>query len=96
MRRVFAALLSMAVVLSLSACLKTGSGGVKSESVKSEAISSVDYNPESKDLTLAFERGTYTFDGVPQDVYDGLLASESKGAYFQKNIKGKYKAAKVK
>lgn len=95
MRKVVLALLAAVMVTSMSACLQTGSSAVKGEAVKSEALSKVDYNADSKDLTLVFERGTYKFAGVPQKVYDGLMASESKGTYFQKKIKGKYEATKV-
>jgi len=95
MKKIALALLSIAFIVSVSAC-QTGAGSVEGESVKSEALSKVDYDAASKDLVLVFERGTYKFEGVPQKVYDGLMASKSKGSYFQNKIKGKYEASKIK
>jgi hypothetical protein len=93
MKKVLMGLMSLFVVCSLTACANLGVGG---EKVESEALERVSYNAESQDLMLVFERGTYRFSDVPQDVYDGLMSAESKGAFFQQNIKAKYEAEKVK
>ena len=37
----------------------------------------------------------YTYLNVPQSVYDGLMAAESKGAYYVRNIKGQFETDKV-
>ena len=39
--------------------------------------------PKSKGEMLVYR-------GVPQDVYDGLIAAESPGAFFNRKIKGVY------
>jgi len=42
-------------------------------------------------LTLTWSSGQSTsFRGVPQSVYDELIAAPSAGKYYHTNIKGKY------
>ncbi len=42
--------------------------------LKSSAIVAVDYDPDSRDLLIWFTSGgPYTFHGVPEDVFVGLL-----------------------
>lgn len=60
-------------------------------SVKSRAISFVDYDPERKELYVTFKQGTsYTYFGVPLAVYQSLLSASSVGTYFNDHIKDKY------
>lgn len=61
----------------------------------SHAIQSMDYNAETKVLTLGFKRGAYTYEDVPAEIYEGLKNSDSKGTYFKENIRGKFKTTKV-
>lgn len=59
--------------------------------LNSSAIRFADYDPETQTLRLSFTGGgSYTFEGVPQDVYDALLASPSPGRYYAQSIKGQY------
>jgi len=63
--------------------------------VESSVIDEVGYDEATQALTLKFDSGeTYEYKAVPKAVYDELMAAESKGQYFQKNIKGKYEFQK--
>lgn len=54
-------------------------------------IASAGYDPETRRMEIEFRSGrTYTFEEVPLDVYESLLASDSPGRYFNDNIKGVY------
>lgn len=57
----------------------------------SSAIRAAEYNPASLTLAITFTSGrTYDYYGVPQYVYNGLLAAGSKGEYFNDNIRDQY------
>jgi len=69
---------------------------IKTEHAKSNAIESIEYDDKSKVLILTFKRGTYRYDEVPVEIYEGLTKSESQGTYFKENIRGQFKTSKVK
>jgi hypothetical protein len=49
------------------------------------------WDPETEELQLQFASGkTYSFDGVPASVYQGLLEADSPGRYYHANIKDNY------
>ena len=57
--------------------------------VASHNIYSVGYDSNSKVLEIEFNtHSVYRYYEVPEDVYDELMAAESKGSYFFKKIKG--------
>lgn len=57
----------------------------------SSALSSGTYDTDTQTLNLLFTSGRdYTFENVPEHVWDGLCAARSAGAYFAQNIKGVY------
>lgn len=57
----------------------------------SSALSSGTYDTDSSTLTLVFTSGRdYTFENVPEHVWNGLCAARSAGAYFAEQIKGRY------
>lgn len=63
--------------------------------VASSQIDAVGYDAGQRVLGVKFHRsGRYDYTGVPQDVYDGMLAAESVGKYFGANVKGKFDFAK--
>lgn len=63
---------------------------------KETTLSKVSYDAEKKALTVVFEKGgTYEYAGVPQATYDELQKAESKGTYFNQNVRGKYAAKKI-
>jgi hypothetical protein len=58
-------------------------------SVESSNIESIGYDSNSKILEIEFnDHSVYRYYEVPEDVYDELMASESKGSYFFRKIKG--------
>lgn len=95
----FAALFTLAVVVSCAQNQPAAESGAKSAAKaadsKSQAINQISYDPATKVLILAFERGTYSFAGVPAEVHDELLKSDSRGTYYQSEIRGKYKSTKI-
>lgn len=66
-------------------------------SVQSSHISTVDYDADTRTLTIKFTNGAvYAYENVPQSIYTALNLAPSKGEYFAKYIKGKYQVKKVK
>jgi predicted nuclease of predicted toxin-antitoxin system len=65
--------------------------------VESSAISSIFYDPKSQTLDIEFRASgeTYRYFEVPEDVYQGLLTTASKGAYLNSQIKPKYRTQKI-
>jgi hypothetical protein len=60
-------------------------------SVRSSAISAIGYDPVSMQLHIRFKQGhTYTFCGVPQNIYEGLMSASSKGLYYDSHIRDRY------
>lgn len=66
---------------------------IEMKSVKSSLIDKVGYDPEAKVLAVQmnYSSDVYLYQDVPQDIFDDLLAAESKGGFYVKNIKGKFK-----
>ena len=59
-------------------------------SVNSSAIRAVGWNDGT--LTVEFHSGRiYNHPGVPYSVYEGLMQASSKGAYYNRNIRGRYR-----
>lgn len=59
--------------------------------VDSSAISAVGYDHETQQMQIKFVQGrTYTFCGVPQHIFDGLLSAGSKGTYYDRHIRDRY------
>ena len=56
-------------------------------SVVSSMLASVTYSIDAT-LELEFHSGaTYRYFAVPEAVFQGLIAAESKGAYFNRNLR---------
>jgi hypothetical protein len=56
--------------------------------VHSSVMTFVKYDDDSGELDITFTSGkTYRYLHVPPEVYDGLLDAESKGEFFNENIK---------
>ena len=63
----------------------------RSGRVISSALVSVKYDAASGDLEIRFVSGrTYRYSNVPADVYEALLNAESKGAFFNAQIRDRY------
>jgi hypothetical protein len=56
----------------------------------SAAIRAIGWNDGT--LTVEFHNGrTYDHPGVPYSVYEQLMQAPSKGAYYNRNIRGRYR-----
>ncbi len=61
------------------------------ETVTSSAIHAVGYDPDRRVLEVIFSTGRiYQFVGVPPDEYKSFREAESKGQYFNSNIRDAY------
>lgn len=61
---------------------------MQKQEVDSTVIGAVGY---SRVLEIRFESGRiYQYYDVPEDIYEGMLAAESKGKYFNSHIRGKF------
>ena len=57
----------------------------------SSVISAADYDPDARTLDVTFTTGRrYTYFGVPDREYDGLITASSAGEYFNTHIRGEY------
>lgn len=57
----------------------------------STVIDFVHYNADTETLQIGFKTGlTYSYYHVPPLIYEGLVHARSKGAFFNKKIKGIY------
>lgn len=61
--------------------------------VDSSFLAKVGYDPEAKVLAVQMKHSsdTYLYQEVPQSLFDDFLAADSKGAFYVKNVKGKFK-----
>ncbi len=66
------------------------------QSVKSSLIDKVGYDSATQTLVIQMVNSSdiYTYVDVPENLYDGLLAADSKGTFFVKKIKGKFERGK--
>ncbi len=63
------------------------------ETVESDVIHAIGYDPEINLLEIIFNSGLiYQYRGVPRDVFEGLKNAESKGRYFNENIRGEFQS----
>ena len=61
------------------------------QSFSSTAIARGSYDTDTQQMELAFTSGrTYTFENVPEHVWEGLCSARSAGSYFASQIKGVY------
>ncbi len=59
--------------------------------VESSVLASVHYLPALRQLEVEFHSGLlYQYFDVPQHTYTELLAAESKGSYFNVNIRNRF------
>jgi hypothetical protein len=65
--------------------------------VESSNIDAIQYLKSEKKLVIMFKNGnSYEWNKVPMTKYKALMESDSKGRYFNNNIKGKYRGKKLK
>lgn len=67
---------------------------VPMQDVTSTMLAEVGYDPDYQILLLRFRSNgsLYSYDEVPQRVYDEFIDSDSLGSYFNNNIKGEYES----
>jgi hypothetical protein len=66
------------------------------EDGNSSNIGQFGHDEESEILQVEFTQGTvYQYFDVPRHVYDGMVASDSRGKFLHANIKGAYRYSKV-
>jgi len=59
--------------------------------VASTAISEIDYDPERAKLLVRFISGErYVYVGVPGEVHRSFVEADSKGRFFQSQIRDRY------
>ncbi len=73
-----------------------GVGAMKWVAVESSFIGAVAYQGDEEVLWLRFHNDrTYLFRQVPEQTYEKLLAAESKGRFFNSQIKDTFPYARV-
>ena len=69
---------------------------MKMVNVVSDNLKAVGYDEFENFLVVDFRNGrSYRYLNVPAKEYDGLLAAASKGTYFNRQIKDRYKFVKL-
>lgn len=64
--------------------------------VSSSNVAAIGYDSDLSILEVEFHHGgTYQYNGVPVEVYNDLMAADSKGTYLNQNIKNVYGYSKV-
>ena len=67
------------------------------EAVVSRALASVGYSKRLRMLEIELQRGgTYRYLDLPVLVYRQLLGAESKARFYNLNVRGRYRALRVK
>ncbi len=64
--------------------------------VKSSSVASAGYSAEGSTLELEYRNGSvYQYFAVPKNVFESLLAAESKGSFVSERIRGRYPYRRV-
>ena len=66
------------------------------QAVESSLIKKVGYDAETRTLAIQMNNSSdvYLYQDVPPSRFEALLAADSKGAYYVKNIKGKFETTR--
>jgi hypothetical protein len=65
--------------------------------VASRGLATVGYSKRLRALEIEFRKGgSYRYFDVPPAVYRQLQAADSKATFYNKNIRGKYRAVRVR
>jgi len=72
-------------------------GGMRRTEVESTTLRSAGYAPSQRILELEFTSGAvYQYLEVPAAIYQRLMEADSKGAYFNHEIRDDYQAVRVR
>jgi len=64
--------------------------------VESSNLRSVGYEAGRQVLEVEFVNGSiYQYTGVPEQIYNGLMNTESQGAFFSKAIRNKFPFSRI-
>jgi hypothetical protein len=64
--------------------------------VESSNVSQIGYDGDEMVLYVRFNNGyLYFYEGVPPDVWEQMLYSDSKGRFVHTNLKGRYPYGRV-
>lgn len=64
--------------------------------LKSSNLSSADYDPQKRRMTIRFQNGSvYRFDNIPEFHYNNLLKAKSPGRYFHSRINGTFQGDRL-
>lgn len=64
--------------------------------VESSTLATVGYDCDAERLQVEFlSRAVYQYFGVPAAVHEALLTATSKGGYFNRAIRGRYRFVRV-
>ncbi|MGH8899147.1 MAG: KTSC domain-containing protein [Egibacteraceae bacterium] len=64
--------------------------------VISTMLASVGYDPTTRTLEAEFTSGAvYRYSDVPPETYEGLMAADSHGRYFNAHIRDRYRYDRV-
>jgi hypothetical protein len=64
--------------------------------VASSSIASAGYSTDGSTLELEYRNGSvYQYFAVPKNVFDSLLAAQSKGIFVSERIRGRYPYRRV-
>jgi hypothetical protein len=90
--------LSLLCLLPLAPSRATPDSGLLERTpVVSSDLASVGYDAKSKILEIEFHSGgLYRYFEVPKDVFDQLLAAESKGRFFAAHIREHFRFERIK
>jgi hypothetical protein len=62
----------------------------------STAIADIEYDPDRRLLRVTFVTGRiYVYEDVPIDAFEALMSAGSRGAYFNRHIRGAYEYREV-
>ncbi|MFE6169893.1 KTSC domain-containing protein [Viridibacillus arvi] len=64
-------------------------------SVTSSKLVNVGFDPSAMILRIEFKDGVYEYFGVPERIYNELMETDSKGIYFKRYIKDRYRFVRV-
>ena len=63
--------------------------------VDSSNVEAIGYNEDGQELHVQFlSGGYYIYQGVPRDIFDGLMYAPSKGSFLNREVKGIFQFTK--
>ncbi|MGE7624398.1 KTSC domain-containing protein [Viridibacillus sp. NPDC096237] len=64
-------------------------------SVTSSKLVNVGFDPSAMILRIEFRDGVFEYFGVPERIYIDLMEADSKGIYFKRYIKDRFRFVRV-